>query len=354
MREQLKILVTGVGGGGHGEQILKAIKLSSLDCTLIGTDITPSSSGFEIVDKSHILPPAKDASYLSKLLELCDHYKVDVLFHGSEPELNVIAANRPVFLQRGIFLPINPDAVIETCMDKVKTASFLTQNGFKTPYFTKVTTLRDVANFPIFPAVIKPSIGGGGSAFTGIAQAKEEAIFLAQQILEVHGQCILQEYVGTPDDEYTVGVLLDMDGILINSIVVHRFIMSALSNRFKIPNTSGRRELGPTLAISSGISQGWIGPHKEIQRECERIALALGAKGAINIQCRFVNDKVIPFEINPRFSGTTSLRALVGYNEPEVLIRKHIFGEAIPQHFPYASGVITRSLHEHFYPDLKD
>ena len=34
------------------------------------------------------------------------------------------------------------------------------------------------------------------------------------------------------------------------------------------------------------------------------------------------------FEINPRFSGTTSLRAMVGYNEPDVLIRHHVLGEA--------------------------
>ena len=52
------------------------------------------------------------------------------------------------------------------------------------------------------------------------------------------------------------------------------------------------------------------------------------------------------FEINPRFSGTTSLRAMAGYNEPDVLIRRHVLNEAIEPHFAYRSGVILRGLSE--------
>ena len=66
----------------------------------------------------------------------------------------------------------------------------------------------------------------------------------------------------------------------------------------------------------------------------------------MNIQCRLVGDKVYVFEINPRFSGTTSLRAMVGYNEPDLLVRKHILGEEIEKHFTYREGVILRSLKE--------
>jgi carbamoyl-phosphate synthase large subunit len=52
------------------------------------------------------------------------------------------------------------------------------------------------------------------------------------------------------------------------------------------------------------------------------------------------------FEINPRFSGTTSLRAMKGYNEPDCLLRKHLFGEEIKVRFDYGSGLILRSLCE--------
>ena len=105
-------------------------------------------------------------------------------------------------------------------------------------------------------------------------------------------------------------------------------------------------ELGNRLVISSGVSQGQIGRFPEVTNQCKEIAQAVGARGAINIQCRLVDGLVKVFEINPRFSGTTSLRAMVGYNEPDVLIRKHICGGVFEKDFPYEEATILRSLIE--------
>jgi len=139
---------------------------------------------------------------------------------------------------------------------------------------------------------------------------------------------------------------MSMDGQLLNSIAVKRNILSSLSNRLKIENRTQNKKLGNILAISSGISQGEIGPFPEVAKQCEEVALALGARGPLNIQCRLVDRVVYIFEINPRFSGTTSLRAMVGFNEPDVLIRKHVLNEKIIPHFKYGSGIILRGLSE--------
>ncbi|UQZ91311.1 carbamoyl phosphate synthase (plasmid) [Deltaproteobacteria bacterium Smac51] len=346
MQEPITVLITGIGGGGHGEQILKALKLSSLDLRLVGTDSNPNSSGFALVEQSHVVPPAADPEYFPAIMELCRRCRARVLLHGSEPELKVLAAHREQIASEGIFLPINPDHVLETCLDKLKTFVFLEKNGFPSPLYRQINSREDIKNFPVFPAVLKPAVGGGGSAMVGLAQNLEEALYYGGQLLSAHRHFIMQEYVGTPDQEFTVGVLMDMDGNLLNSIVLHRQIRSALSCRLRVPNRSGRTALGSDLVISSGISQGAIGPHPEIQRQCEAIALALGVCGPVNIQCRFVEGRVLPFEINPRFSGTSSLRAMVGYNEPEVLIRKHVLGDDIEVHFPYKTALIARSLAE--------
>ena len=34
-----KVLLTGIGGGGHGEQILKALRLGELEYDIVGTDV---------------------------------------------------------------------------------------------------------------------------------------------------------------------------------------------------------------------------------------------------------------------------------------------------------------------------
>jgi carbamoyl-phosphate synthase large subunit len=346
MNGPISVMVTGVGGGGHGEQILKALRLADTDYEITATDMARQSSGLVHADHAAIVPGANDPSYVSVLLELCGEYGVQVVFHGSEPELKRMSAERERFAEAGILLPINPAEVIDTCLDKIATMEALGSHGFRVPAYQRIATLDDAQRFERLPAVLKPAVGGGGSAHLYLVQEPDELLACAGMLLRVFPEFIAQEYVGTPDVEYTVGVLLDLDGNLINSIAIKRYILSALSNRIKVPNRTAREDLGPVLAISSGVSQGEIGRFPEVTHECERIALALGAAGPINVQCRLVDGRVCVFEINPRFSGTTSMRAMVGYNEPDVLVRRHLLGADIPPHFEYGSGVILRSLSE--------
>jgi carbamoyl-phosphate synthase large subunit len=351
MSDSMSVMVTGVGGGGHGEQIFKALRLAETAYEITGTDLSRVSSGLALADRAAIVPPATNPAYVETLLRLCDQYGVRAIFHGSEPELKVLSDHRERFAAEGILVPVNPARVINLCMDKLETMAELRRLGFSVPAYARIETVEDALAFPVLPAVLKPAIGGGGSAHLYLVQDREELVTCSKLLLSLFPAFVAQAYVGTPEDEYTVGVLCDLDGNLLNSIAVRRYIMSALSNRIKVPNRSGRAELGPTLAVSSGVSQGEIGRFPEVTQPCEEIALALGACGPINIQCRLVDGEVCVFEINPRFSGTTSLRAMVGYNEPDVLIRRHLLGEEVPAHFPYRSGVILRSLHETFVPN---
>jgi carbamoyl-phosphate synthase large subunit len=355
----LAVLVTGVGGGGHGEQILKALRLSRIPLRIIGADMSPYSSGLQRVDHPYLLPPASDPDYLETVVELCRHEHVRVLFHGSECELKVFSQHRARLRALGLFLPINPPEVLDLCMDKVRTYEFLANHGFAVPPFRKVRTPEDALTFGHFPAILKPSIGGGGSANVHLVQDPQEMDILARQLLSIYPEFVVQAYVGTPDAEYTVGVLSDMEGNLLHSIAVRRYILSALSNRIKVPNRSSQVNLGRQLAVSSGVSQGEIGFFPDVTGPCEEIARVLGACGPLNIQCRLVDGKIYVLEINPRFSGTTSLRALVGFNEPEILIRKYVLGEDIQPRFPYEQGIIMRGLEETFvknpnYPIAKD
>jgi carbamoyl-phosphate synthase large subunit len=345
-RVKIPVMVTGVGGGGHGEQILKALRMASTGYEIVGGDMSPVSSGLAAVDHPYLLPPAGDDDYLPAVLAVCRKHKVRALFHGSEPELRIMSARRNDIREAGIFLPINPAEVIDICMDKARTMETLTGLGFSVPASRRVRCVEDALAFGHLPAVLKPSVGGGGSASTTIVQTAGELTCAATQMLTLFPEFLIQAYVGSVDQEYTVGVLTDMDGNFLNSIAVKRAILSSLSNSLKTRNRTADSSLGPVLAISSGVSQGEIGPFPEVTRPCEELAAALDARGPINIQCRFVHGKVVIFEINPRFSGTTSLRAMVGFNEPDTLVRRHILGEKIPERFPYRSGIIMRGLSE--------
>ena len=350
--KKINVLITGIGGGGHGEQILKSLRMSDLNLNLIGADMTDYSKSKFLVNDFFKLPPASDENYLKTLLSECKKREINVLFHGSEPELKKMSNHRNEIKKAGIFLPINSYDVIDICMDKYKTIEFLKKNNFSYPLSYKINCMNDVELVDNFPVVLKPSIGGGGSANTMIAQSKEELIIFTKYLFNTYNEFIAQEYIGTPHCEYTVGVLHDMKGNLINSIAVKRMIMSSLGNRIKIKNMSANKSLGDTLAISSGISQGEIGKYPEVTSQCELIAKKLKSKGPINIQCRFVNDKVYVFEINPRYSGTSSMRAMVGFNEPELMIKYHYLNQEIERNFKFNEGFVLRGLEETFISRL--
>lgn len=343
---KISVIVTGVGGGAVGQQIMKALRLANTNYEIIGTDITTLSKGLMEVDYPYIITKASDANYISCLIAIINKHNVKVVFPGSEQELKVLSKERKVFNEMGIFLPINPKKVIDICSNKFRTNKFLMENGFYYPRTVKISSNEDLDKIDFYPIVLKPNTASSGSRNVFIVQNYNELILLSKYILMVYPSFLAQEYIGTSDNEFTVGILISEDGEIINSIAVKRIIMSGLSNKIKVKNRTRNKKLGEYLAISTGITQGEIGRFPEVTKQCEEIALKMGCRTTVNIQCRLVDGKVFVFEINPRFSGTTSFRAMVGYNEPDILIKKHILNEDVEKYFNYNRGFIMRGLEE--------
>jgi len=339
-------MVTAVGGGGVGEQIIKALRLSNKGYYIIGVDIQELSKGFSEVDKAYIVPPADNLDYINLIFDICEKENVNVLFCGSEAELKRISPERNRFTERGILFPYNNQETLDLCFDKLSTTKWLEDNNFRFPNTQLVSSPKELLTINDFPVVLKPHLNSGGSANVFVVQDDNELSLFGTYLFSIYNAFIVQQYIGSVYDEYTVGVLLDMEGNLINSIAVRKNILSGLSNKIRVKNRTAKIELGDTLAISSGVSQGEIGSFPIITKQCEDIALRMKCVSAINIQCRVVDNRVYVFEINPRFSGTTSLRAIVGYNEPDVLIQKHFFNYAPELHFEYKNGVVLRGLSE--------
>jgi carbamoyl-phosphate synthase large subunit len=344
--KRAKVLLTGIGGGGHGEQILKALRLGELAYDIVGTDISDACANRNLVDKFVQLPRASDPKYLDELRFLARSEKCIAIFHGSEPEMVVLSQYKSVLEADGLYVPVNPPSVLDVCQDKTRTMAHLASCGFLAPKYMDVRELSDLDGWETLPAILKPSMGGGGSANVFIVQSRDELLAFSRYLLGICASFIVQEYIGSPEDEYTVGVLFGADGVLINSIAIKRVINNALTIRTQVPNRSGRPQFGPRLVISTGISQGHVADWPLVREACETIAKSLSPTAPVNVQCRAAGGAIIPFEINPRFSGTTSLRAMAGYNEPDILIRRDVFGEKVPLRFPYREMMILRGLRE--------
>lgn len=343
--KKYNVLVTAVGSASVGEQLIKALRHSALPLHITAGDCSSTTFGSFLGDNTCLLPPASHAEYIETLLAYCVEHEICAVFPGSEAELPVLARNADVFSSRGVYVAVQPERILQLCLDKCSLFDTLHERGVRVPRYQRIRHLEQISAV-VYPVVLKPSRGTGGSADVYIAQNSEELELFARYLFKSRGEFMIQEYVGTAEEEYTVGVLSDGYGRFLGSIALHRTLAPAISRRLRVPNYTGRNELGAYLVVSSGVSQGHIGDYADVCRQCVTIADTLGSCGPMNLQCRFVDGVVCLFEINPRFSGTSYMRALAGFNEAELLFRRHVLREELPSRISVAEKTILRTLQE--------
>lgn len=346
------ILVTAVGGGGIGHEVVKALQLTGPGrYRVIAADASPGAFGFRDAEARVLLPPAHAENYLTALVEAGQAHGARVVIPGSEAELKVLAPRRATLDAHGLLLLANDAPVVSTCLDKGRTMAAIAACGVRVPRWAQGAPDELAATVAWDVSIVKPLTGGGGSNQVFLAQDPSEVQFFAAYLLRNGATPMVQEYVGDAEGEYTVGVLHDLQGELIGSVAMRRDLRSALSTRSRI--RARRGGAGEWLTVSSGVSQGVMVDAPEIRAVCERLATSLGSKGPLNIQLRMDRGDVVPFEINPRFSGTTAFRAMAGCNEPDLLIRRHVLAESLPP-LRVTHGRAVRALQEWLIPDGLD
>jgi carbamoyl-phosphate synthase large subunit len=319
MKSQTKVLVTGVGGRSVGHQILHALLLAGDKYRVVATDADSFSFGLYLTRDRYLVPPATAPDYLAALLKLVARERIQVILPGTEPEVRVLAEHQDRLECAGCKVIVSPSDAMRLCANKERLYAWLAQHGFHVPRTAASLKWRTLVAATGFPIVGKPTEESGGSRGVALLNSEDEVNrYLGERPRP--GEVVFQEYVGSGDGEYTVGVMISSAGEVIDSIVMHRKLVGL--------SLGLRRKVGEKVFdLSTGYSQGYLIRHPLIQKECERLALELGLRGPANIQLRLVGKRVIVFEVHPRFSGTTSIRASAGFNEPDTLIQNYLSGK---------------------------
>jgi carbamoyl-phosphate synthase large subunit len=315
-----RVLVTGTGGRSVGAGILHALVRADdvvrRRWEIVATDADPFSWGLYVADSNALVPPASAPNYLDRIRQLIVTLDLAAVIPGTEPEAALLSEHSeklpvPVIANDARLMPL--------MTDKIRAKETLADLGlnFIPSYPWDQRTLA-VSDFG-YPLVVKPTRGTGGSRGVHLVTNHTELEGLAPF---VHAESIpiVQPYIGDADSEYTVGVLSDKDGYIIDSIVIRRKLIGLSLLESKACQDRA-------AAISTGISQGFVIRHQEIQEFCEDLASKLGSRGPMNFQLREHHGQFYVFEIHPRFSGTTPIRASAGFNEPDILLRNHLYGE---------------------------
>jgi carbamoyl-phosphate synthase large subunit len=281
----MTILVTGVGGGA-GQSILKALNLANFK-NVVAVDSSPLAAGLYFGNPSYLGFEANHPAYIDRLLEICEKNQIEFVFPGHDIELPYLSSQVEFFESRGIRLIVSSQRVIEICDDKLKTSNFLRDNGF----FYPETELFADFSWAGKAVILKPRTGGARSKHTYLAKSFEE--FENYSNFVDKSNCVVQEFLEGP--EYTCG--------------------SVYLRHNDFGNILMKRELrsGDTYKAFSIKS-------KSISEYISNVVSTLAPFGACNVQLKMCDDKPYIFEINPRCSGTTAARALVGFNEPKMII----------------------------------
>lgn len=313
-----KVLVTGAGAL-LGQGIIRSIRAASRPYSIVGVDPSPLSAGLYWCDSAYRGPMAKDPGFVDAFLRIIEIEKPDVLIPGTDLELAVFAANRPMIeAATGCKVLVASPEAVEIADDKAKTSAFLAENGFPFPPTARATDREAVASLVRdlgFPLIAKPRIGARS---VGVRLLENEADL---ELVSRDPDYIVQEHIGTPDQEFTASGLF-VDGDCRAEIVMRRDLRDGNTYRAYVEDDARL--------------QGWV----------RKWTAALAAFGPANFQFRLRPDGTpVVFEINARFSGTTPLRAQAGFNEVEMMLDHLLTGEAIRRP-PIESCILLRHWSE--------
>lgn len=326
-------MIAGIGGASLGTEIFKCLRDAG-NYNIFGCDISAFAYGHyqEGFAGTFTLKPE---SYVDEVLALCRAKGIRAVIPGGEGPLTLLNSALQVFQNEGIQVASNSREVVEVCSDKKRQFEHLRDLGLPVPASVVVKHASEVdlcGELPL-PCIVKPTTGTGGSSMTFLASTHEHMVLYVKFLLSNSKTALVQEYLPEDEGEFTVGVL-SLPGIgVVGSIAMQRLFHAKLSVALKTE----------TGLISSGYSQGLIDDFPQIRRDAEEIARAINSTGPINIQGRVCRGTLIPFEINPRFSASTYLRTLAGFNEIDVYLRYVLYGEQSPK-VSIRPGYYLRSL----------
>lgn len=314
-KSQLPVLLIGGKGGSVSEGLLKCLRLAKYEnITLLEYSLNAAHlyrvDDYIIFDKT----PNDGHEFIDEIISLCTRKGIQVVIPGSTWEAKIIAENKIKFEKNDVIPLVNNIETINIGDDKWRTYEHLRKLDIGTPdTFNSITNaLKNEKT--VFPIIVKPRQGRGS-----------QNIFLVENHKELQTICdyfdlknmpyIIQEYINGKDDEYTVGVISDKNSKVIQSIVMQRFLMGGATGFAKVEKP------------------GFINDF------CEEIAVKVNSTGPINIQLRLnSNNQPLVFEINPRFSGSAPMRALAGFNEPEMIIDNFFYNQDIrPRNIQYGN-----------------
>jgi carbamoyl-phosphate synthase large subunit len=299
-KTNINILVLGVGGN-VGQGIIKALRMSELRITIFGACVSAHSAGLYLCDHAFICPLAKHEDFSDWLIDTCNDNKIEGILSGVEEVLEVLALMKvQIEANTSSKVIVAEKAILDLCIDKLQTSRWLAAHQFNTPMTCRGSDTEELQQLIAtvgFPLIAKPRRGKGSS---GVYILESEHDIKDEYLRDGY---LIQEYIGDVDHEYTVSTFSDC-GHVVRGLIAFR------------------RKLSSGTTVFAEVVD-----NADLHTEVTNLVSSLKIIGPCNVQLRLRKGRPVTFEINARFSGTTPIRAGLGFNDVDAAVRHLIIGE---------------------------
>lgn len=294
----MKILITG-GSCVVGQALIRSALHADRDVAIVAVDDDPMAPGLQWADSFDIIASVDDDRYIDRLEQVLAVEQPDAVLIGTDAEVSVLARHRQrleAIYDTRIVVSTHP--VVDTARDKWETHRFLARHDIDAPRCCLPGDEDALCDMVGFPLIVKPRYGSGGR---GVRRVDNYGQLRAALLRRGDDDLVIQEYVGTSDDEYTAGALV-FNGVCRACIVMRRIQHDGITRR------------------------AFVESNPELHARMRQVAECFRAFGPIDIQFRLHDGDIKIFDVNPRFAEVTFLRNLVGFNEVELTLG-HLFDD---------------------------
>jgi carbamoyl-phosphate synthase large subunit len=290
---------------------------------VVAASMDPLGPGLYAAEAAYVSPGLDDPGWLEWVIETCRRENARAVLSGVDPLLARLAAGADEIRRRGgAVCVVSPPPVLEVGDDKLRTCHWLRERGLPHPRFAAAgdgAAVAELIEACGYPLLAKPRRGHAAQGQVTVEGPAALDLIAGRQDL------VLQEVLGDPAHEYTAGCVCDGEGRLRGTIVMRRELREG---------TTVRAEAGDFPAVRD---------------VAEEVVEALAPVGPCNVQLREHDGRMVPFELNVRFSGTTPARTRFGFCEVEATLRHLVLGEPMPALPRVTEGVVVRYWNE-LYP----
>lgn len=273
-----------VSSGGRRGALVELLKTTPgpASSMVVVTDASLLSAAGALADEFAVVPRIDDPNFVSEMLSVCKRYDIDAIVPTLDPELNVYARSRDLFINEGTDVLVSSPVVTQFAWDKWEFFKWLRSNGLPT-VATAEAGSPDIGVIS-GPVVAKPRTG---SASKGVLFADS-----VEDLPELSNDYIVQARAN--GIEITVDFAVSATG---------RFLGAVPRRRLEV--RAGEVSKGVTIQLP------------KVEDTVRKLAEALpGAYGILNAQVFYdpSTHALSIIELNARVGGGFPLSAEAGAN----------------------------------------